>query len=99
MRRGLQGSRLVALIQDYKTIQQSTFCPLAHVHAEAAQVPMDGEDKHLLQPQPIAILTTGELFAGPLGQGIANGVGLAAAEKHLAARFNKEDNKIIDHYT
>ena len=26
-------------------------------------------------------------------------MGLAAAEKHLAARFNKEDNKIIDHYT
>ena len=49
--------------------------------------------------QPVCISATVKLSAGPLGQGIANGVGLAAAEKHLAARFNKEDNKIIDHYT
>ncbi|HET7662305.1 MAG TPA: transketolase [Rhodanobacteraceae bacterium] len=77
----------------------------ALLHLAGYDLPMDELKRfrqwHSKTPgHPEAADTPGvETTTGPLGQGIANGVGFALAEKLLAERFNKPDFPVVDHHT
>src|ERR687884_522117 len=74
------------------------------LHLTGYDLPLE-ELKHFRQwgsktpGHPENILTPGvEITTGPLGQGFANGVGMAMGAAHLAARFNRDGFPVIDNY-
>jgi transketolase len=75
------------------------------LHLTGYALPMDElrrfRQLHSMTPgHPEVGMTPGvETTTGPLGQGIANAVGMALAEKLLAAEFNRPDLAIVDHHT
>ena len=77
----------------------------ALLHLTGYALPMDEirrfRQLHSMTPgHPELGVTPGvETTTGPLGQGIGNAVGMALAEKTLAARFNRPGHAIVDHYT
>jgi transketolase len=77
----------------------------ALLHLTGYDLPMDELKKfrqlHSKTPgHPEVDVTPGvETTTGPLGQGFANAVGMALAEKQLAAAFNRDDLTIVDHFT
>ncbi|SYZ72259.1 transketolase 2, thiamin-binding [Candidatus Zixiibacteriota bacterium] len=77
----------------------------ALLHVTGYDLPLDEIKKFrqwgsIAPGHPERLHTPGvEVTTGPLGQGFANGVGMAIAEKHLAARFNRSGHQIIDHFT
>lgn len=75
------------------------------LHLTGYQLPLDDIKKFrewgsLAPGHPERGVTPGvEMTTGPLGQGFGNGVGMAMAEAHLAARFNRPGFEMINHYT
>jgi transketolase len=80
-------------------------CIYSMLHLTGYAVPLD-EIKRFRQWEsrtpghPERGMTPGvETTTGPLGQGFGNGVGMAIAEAHLAARYNRPDFEIVNHFT
>ncbi len=75
------------------------------LHLTGYELPLDElkafRQLHSKTPgHPEVEITPGvETTTGPLGQGLANGVGMALAEKALAAHFNRDGHEVVDHWT